>query len=88
MRLCAKPGLPLIYCGDSGFDLWGLPRDYAQRASEAWGWRVRVVEETGIDRECRVGTVCRANYHIDSFDHSDVLVLSVAAPVAIAPPPE
>lgn len=90
LRLCAKPGRPLIYCGDNGYESFGLPADYAKRAATAWGWSgVRIVEESHFSEGCIIGRVCRANYHIDSAANGDVLTLYILVPAAIAaPPPE
>lgn len=90
LRLCAKPGRPLIYCGEQGYDIFGLPVDYVKRAALAWGWvGVRIVEESGIAPDCILGTACRTNYRFENSHNGDVLVIHVLAPAQItAPPPE
>lgn len=87
-RLCAKPGRPLVYCGDGGYELYGLPADYAKRAAAGWGWsRVRVLEESNIDPRCVVGTVCRTDYRIENSSNGDVFTIHILVPASITAPP-
>jgi len=88
LRLCAKPGRPLIYCGDNGYELFGLPADYAKRAATAWGWAgVRIVEVSHFSDGCTIGSVCRATYRIENAYNGDVITLYILSPASIAAPP-